>query len=214
MNFCYRQIAAAFAVTVGLTACVQTPLAPMIAVVPGPNKTFDAFGADQAACQQFAAAQTAPSVAAANNQAFGAGLLTTALGAAIGGAVGGGRAAGIGAASGAALGTVGGAATSGHAQAGVQQQYDIVYGQCMAAHGNSVPAFSPPPGMGPYSGGSSAYPRGPSPYSYGPPPPGMGPYSGGSSTYPQGPSPYSYGPPPPATGGTPYQDAPVPPPGY
>jgi hypothetical protein len=189
MNFSYSRIAAALTVTAGLTACVQTPMAPMIAVVPGPNKTFDAFGADQAACQQYAAAQTAPSVSAANSQAFGAGLFTTALGAAIGGAVGGGHAAGIGAASGAGLGALGAAGTSGYAQQGVQQQYDIVYGQCMAAHGNSVPAFSPPPGTRPYYGSSSSYPGGPSPYSYGPPPP--------------------------SPGGTPYLGAPVPPPpGY
>jgi uncharacterized protein YcfJ len=180
MNFSHRQIAAALAATMTLAACVQTPLAPMIAVVPGPNKTFDAFGADQAACQQYAAAQTAPSVTAANNQAFGAGLFTTALGAAIGGAVGGGRAAGIGAGSGAALGALGAAGTSGYVQQGVQQQYYIVYGQCMAAHGNSVPAFSPPPGRSPYSGRPSPYPGGASPYSYGPPlpPPGGPPYPG------------------------------------
>jgi hypothetical protein len=196
VNFSYSQIAAALAVTVGLTACVQTPMAPMIAVVPGPNKTFDAFGADQAACQQYAAEQTAPSVAAANSQAFGAGLFTTALGAAIGGAVGGGHAAGIGAASGAGLGALGAAGTSGYAQQGVQQQYDIVYGQCMAAHGNSVPAFSPPPGTPPYSGRPS-------------------PYSGRPSPYSGGPSPYSYGPSPPPPGGTPYSGAPVlPPSGY
>ncbi|MBV9686915.1 MAG: hypothetical protein JO096_06865, partial [Alphaproteobacteria bacterium] len=51
MNFSHPQFAAALAATIALAACVQTPTAPMIAVVPGPNKTFDAFGADQTACQ-------------------------------------------------------------------------------------------------------------------------------------------------------------------
>lgn len=167
MKLVYRQIAGAVVATVGLVACTQTPLAPMIAVLPGPNKTFDAFGVDQATCQQYAAAQTAPSVSAANSQAFGAGLFTTALGAAIGGAVGGGRAAGIGAGSGAALGALGAASTSGYAQQGIQQQYDIMYAQCMAAHGNSVPVFSPPPGRPPYSGGPAPLP--PRPPAGGPP---------------------------------------------
>ena len=81
----------------------------MIPVAPGPNKSFDAFGADQAVCQQYAAAQTAPAVAAANSQAVGGTLLTTALGAGLGAAIGGGRGAAIGAASGATLGTVAGA---------------------------------------------------------------------------------------------------------
>src|SRR5215469_3282564 len=204
MNFSYLQIAAVLATTIALAACVQTPLAPMIAVVPGPNKTFDAFGADQAACQQYAASQTAPSVAAANSQAFGAGLFTTALGAAIGGAVGGGHAAGIGAASGAGLGALGAAGTSGYAQQGVQQQYDIVYGQCMAAHGNSVPAFSPPPGISPYSGRPSPYSGGPAPYSGGP-----APYSGGPAPYSGGPAPYSGGPARYSGGPAPYSGGPA-----
>jgi len=96
-----RRVIGVVAAAIGLAACVQTPVAPMIPVAPGPNKTFDAFGADQAVCQQYAAAQTAPAVAAANNQAVGGAILTTALGAGLGAAIGGGRGAAIGAASGA-----------------------------------------------------------------------------------------------------------------
>jgi uncharacterized protein YcfJ len=139
------QIAGAVALTVSLAACVTPPPAPTIATAPGPNKSFDAFAADQAVCQQYATAQTAPQAYAATNQAVGATLLTTALGAAIGGAVGGGHAAGIGAASGAALGVFGGAANSGFAEMSLQQQYDVLYGQCMYAHGNQVPALAPSP---------------------------------------------------------------------
>ena len=201
MKLVYRNIAGAVAATVGLAACVQTPSAPTIPVSPGPSKTFETFAADQAACQQYAAAQTAPAVANANNQEIGGALLTTALGAGLGAAVGGGgwhgnagRGAGIGAGAGAAAGTLWGASQSGFAQMSVQQQYDIMYGGCMAAHGNSVPSFSPPPGAPPYAGRPSAY-------------------SGRSSPYPGGPSPYSGGTQP-YPGGTPYPGAPVPPPSY
>ena len=45
----------------------------------------------------------------------------------------------------------------------MQQQYDIMYGQCMAAHGNSVASLSLPPGAAPYSGKFSTYSGGPSP---------------------------------------------------
>jgi hypothetical protein len=167
------QIAGAVALTASLAACVTPPPGPTIAAAPGANKSFDAFAADQAACEQYATAQTAPQAYAATNQAVGATLLTTALGAAIGGAVGGGHAAGIGAASGAALGVFGGAANSGFAQMSLQQQYDVLYGQCMYAHGNQVPGLAPPPGTPPYPGGP-----GPSPYGGGPAPYGGALYPG------------------------------------
>ena len=137
------------------------PTIPTIPVAPGPNKNFEAFAADQAFCQQDATAQTAPQAYAATNQAVGTAILTTALGAALGGAIGGGHAAGIGAASGAAFGTVLGAGGSGFAQMSLQQQFDITYGQCMYAHGNQVPGFSPaagPPALSRRRSGSIALP--------------------------------------------------------
>jgi hypothetical protein len=178
------RIAGAVALIIGLGACVMPPVAPTIPVSPGPNKSFDAFAADQATCQQYATAQTAPQAYAATNQAVGTTLLTTALGAAIGGAVGGGHAAGIGAASGAALGAFGGAANSGFAQMSLQQQYDVLYGQCMYAQGNQVPGFSPSPGAPPYAGGPGPTFYGGGPYPGGP---GPGPYAGG--LYPGAPVP-------------------------
>jgi hypothetical protein len=173
MKRCDPGIACAVALTIGLGACVIPPMAPTIPVAPGPNNSFDAFAADQATCQQYATAQTAPQAYAATNQAVGTTLLTTALGAAIGGAVGGGYAAGIGAASGAALGVFGGAANSGFAQMSLQQQYDVIYGQCMYAHGNQVTGFSPPPGTPPYPGvpGPMPYEGGPYPATPVPQPP-------------------------------------------
>src|SRR6516162_1767149 len=124
MRRIYPRIASALVLTVSLSACVTPPLAPTVPVAPGPNKSFDAFAADQAACQQYATAQTAPQAYAATNQNVGVTLVTTALGAGIGGAVGGGYAAGIGAASGAALGAFAGAGNAGFAQMSLQQQYD------------------------------------------------------------------------------------------
>jgi outer membrane lipoprotein SlyB len=167
------RIAGFLAAAIALGGCVQPPVAPMIPVAPGTNKSFDAFGADQAVCQQYAAAQTAPAAAAANNQAVGGAILSTALGAGLGAAIGGGRGAAIGAASGAALGTVVGASGSSYAQMSVQQQYDVMYGQCMAAHGNSVQGFSPPPD-------APRYPGGPMP----PSGPGPGPYPGPGAPVP------------------------------
>ena len=143
------QIAAALAATISLAACVAPPAAPTIPVAPGPNKTLDAFGADQAACQQYAAAQIAPAVAAANNQAVGGALLGAALGAGLGAGIGAaagnaGKGAAIGAASGGALGIIGYSGGTPYGQESLQQQYEIMYGQCMAAHGNSVASFSRP----------------------------------------------------------------------
>jgi len=162
------RMAGALMVLAFLAACVMPPTVPTIPVAPGPNKTLEAFAAEQSYCQQYATAQTAPQAYAATNQAVATAVVTTALGAALGGAIGGGHGAGIGAASGAVFGTAVGAGGSGFAQMSLQQQFDIMYGQCMHAHGNHVPGFSPPPGIPSYSGapGPSAYP--PSPY--GPPP--------------------------------------------
>jgi hypothetical protein len=191
------RMAGAFALMVSLGACVTPPVAPTIPVAPGPNKTFEAFASEQSLCQQYATAQTAPQAYAATNQAVGTALLTTALGAGLGAAVGGsgwhgnaGRGAGIGAAGGAVVGTALGASQAGFAQMSLQQQFDVMYGQCMYAHGNQVPGFSSPPGQSSYSGGPSQSPYGPPPYSGGP---GPSPYPGGPGPSPYGPSPY--GPP-------------------
>jgi hypothetical protein len=71
MHLFHRHIAAVLAATIYLVACVAPPAAPTIPVAPGPHTTLDRFGADQAACQQYAALQFAPAVTAANNQAVG-----------------------------------------------------------------------------------------------------------------------------------------------
>jgi outer membrane lipoprotein SlyB len=148
------RLAAALAAVLAVGACAPTVMAPTVPVMPGPNKPFDQFAADQATCGQYANAQTAPLAAQANNQAVGSAILGTALGAGLGAAIGGGRGAAIGAASGAVAGTSIGANQSALAGMSLQQQYDIYYAQCMYARGNQVPGFSPsqyalPPYPGP-----------------------------------------------------------------
>lgn len=159
-----RTIGAMIAV-LGLAACAPTVMAPAVMVMPGPNKPFDQFTADQQNCQAFANSQTAPLAAQANNQALGGAILSTALGAGLGAAIGGGRGAAIGAASGAALGSGMAAQSSSMAGMSIQQQFDAFYAQCMYARGNQVPGFAPPGSFG-----------GPPPFlgppGGGPPPPG------------------------------------------
>jgi hypothetical protein len=153
-----------------VAACAAPPPGPMIPVAPGLGKSFDAYAADQNACQQYAASQTAPAAYAANNQAVGGAVLSTALGAGLGAAIGAaagsaGTGAAIGAASGAGLGTLAGASNSAYAQLSLQQQYDALYGQCMTAHGNRVMAPAPPQGYpGPGYGPPPGYPPPPPPY--------------------------------------------------
>ena len=158
MNLFHLQTSAALTATIFLAACVAPPVAPTIPVAPGPNKTMDAFAADQTACQQYSAVQIAPAVAAANNQAVGDALLGAALGAGLGAGIGAAagnaaRGAATGAASGGALGIIGSGGALGiignplgaPSPGSLQQQFDTVYGQCMASYGNSVVSFSPPP---------------------------------------------------------------------
>ncbi len=125
-----------------LSACVGQ-MAPTVSVMPGPNKPFDAFSADQAVCRQYADSQIAPLRDQANASTVGSGLLGAALGAGVGAAVGGGRGAAIGAASGAAIGTTYGAANAQMAGMTLQQQYDVFYSQCMYGRGNQIPGYAP-----------------------------------------------------------------------
>jgi uncharacterized protein YcfJ len=147
-----------------VSACVTPPMGPTVRVMPGHNKSLEAFQQDETVCEQYASQRVAGGAEAANNQAIGEGLLGTALGAGLGAAVGGGRGAAIGAASGAVVGTAVGSNASEGAQMSLQRRYDMAYAQCMSTKGNQVPGprRGPPPG---YYG-----PPGPPP-GYGPPPP-------------------------------------------
>jgi uncharacterized protein YcfJ len=171
---------------VGLTAlavlagCATQPMGPMVGVLPGQNKSPQAFQDDDMTCRGYAQQMVAGQAQAANNQAVGAGVLGTVLGAGLGAAIGGGQGAAIGAASGAVGGTAIGASQSSAAQGGIQHQYDNAYMQCMYSRGNQVPGAGgygapqpPAPGYGPPQGyGPQGPGYGPPQQGYGPPPPG------------------------------------------
>ena len=159
-----------------LGGCAVTPPSgPSVMVLPGPGKTFNAFQVDDYSCraaagQSIGYAAGATSQAAQQNGAASAvagTLMGAAAGAAIGAAAGNaGEGAAIGAGSGLVLGTASGAANTQASQAGLQWQYDVTYGQCMAAKGNSVPPMPPagpygyayPPPYGVYPGYGYFYP--------------------------------------------------------
>src|ERR1700686_2790198 len=115
-----RRPAGIVAAALMLTACVGQ-MAPTVAVMPGSNKPFDAFSADQTLCRQYADSQIAPLRDQANASTVGSTLA--------GAAVGGGRGAAIGAASGAAVGAGAGAVNAQMAGMSLQQQYDVFYSQ-------------------------------------------------------------------------------------
>lgn len=140
---------AALAALVLVEGCAGPPGGPTVAVLPGNGKSFEAFQADDALCRQFASAQVAGQAQSANATGVGTAVLGTVLGAGLGAAIGGGRGAGIGAASGALGGTALGAGGSANAQAGIQQQYNIAYMQCMYTRGNQIPGYAPAPGFPP-----------------------------------------------------------------
>lgn len=167
----HTRLAGMMAAVIALSACAPTVMAPTVPVMPGANKPFDQFAADQQTCQAYANSQTAPMAAQANNQAAGGALLTTMLGAGLGAAFGGGRGAAIGAASGALVGTGMAAQNSSLAGMNIQQQYNIFYAQCMYARGNQVPGFAPNQyALPPYPGAAPGAPVAPPPGAPVPPP--------------------------------------------
>jgi len=147
MNTSMRWLALASALL--LTACVTVPTGPSVMVLPGTNKSFEAFQADSFTCQQFAQASlgyagAAPGQSvtdpAAANAVIGGTLLGAASGAAIGAASGGaGPGAAIGAGAGLLIGSAVGGNALGYGYYANQRRYDNAYVQCMYAKGNQVP---------------------------------------------------------------------------
>jgi hypothetical protein len=124
-----------------LAACATAPSGPSIMSLPGSNKTFDQFRADDLDCRQFASVQiggTTPGQAATDSTVRSAAVGTAvgaAAGALIDGASGAGWGAGFGLLTGALVGSSSGYA-SGYS---LQQRYDIAYVQCMYSKGHKVP---------------------------------------------------------------------------
>jgi outer membrane lipoprotein SlyB len=167
--------AAAIIGALALAGCaVAPPTGPDVMVLPGKDKSFEAFQADDAACRQYASAQigNASPAEAATESGVGSTVLGTLLGGAAGAAIGaatGNPAAGAAIGAGAGLVT-GGAAGIGTAQASgisLQRRYDMGYLQCMSAKGENVPAASASYSGYPYY--PPYYPYYPSYYPYYPP---------------------------------------------
>jgi hypothetical protein len=128
-----------------LGACASVPAGPSVMVLPGRDKSFEAFQADDELCRGWAEHQTGASPVEAVDRG-------TAKGAAVGAGLGAAAGALIGAAShdagpGALFGAgagllLGSAAGSSHGYAAgysLQQRYDAAYTQCMYANDNQVP---------------------------------------------------------------------------
>lgn len=118
-----------------LGGCATQPLGPTIPVMPAPGKDMKAFQQDEDYCEQYASDRAAGRVKQADDDELRRGVLGAALGASIGALAGNTKGALAGGAIGALLGSSSGA---GYDQHRVQRGYDIAYGQCMTARGNSV----------------------------------------------------------------------------
>ncbi len=152
-----RLLSVSIAAVLVLGGCATVPTGPAVMVLPGYQKSFDQFRADEGDCRGYAqmaiggpnANQPANDAAAAN--AVGAAALGAAAGAILGSVTGhAGNGAAIGAGTGLLFGSAASANTSGFSSYQLQRQYDVAYLQCMYARGNQVPGQvayrGPPPG--------------------------------------------------------------------
>ena len=165
-----------------LGGCVSVPTGPSVMAMPGKDKTYEQFRADQQQCQQYAQDAIGGQAAQTQNNAANSAAVGTAVGAVAGALIGAASGnAGAGAAIGAGGGLLVGSAAGSNAAAGgnysMQQRYDMTYTQCMYSKGNQVQQpvqtttvytyhprhyyYAPPPPPGYY---------GPPPVYYGPPP--------------------------------------------
>lgn len=161
-----RSVSLLLASTLALGACAVLPSGPSVMALPGTNKTFDQFRADDYSCRQYAFGQVGGTTAQqnANTSALGSAAIGTALGAAAGAAFDGGSGAAVGAGVGLLTGAAVGAGNSYSSGYATQQRYDAAYVQCMYASGNRVPVYGnmttrvsppsartmPPPNYQPY----------------------------------------------------------------
>jgi hypothetical protein len=125
------------------------PNGPSVMVLPGTNKTFDQFRADDFECRQFASMQVGgvSPEQAANDSGVKSAVVGTVIGAAAGAAINGGSGAAVGAGAGLLVGALAGAGAGQASAYTLQQRYDYGYEQCMYAKGHKVPVtgnFAPP----------------------------------------------------------------------
>ncbi|MFL9923374.1 glycine zipper family protein [Herbaspirillum lusitanum] len=167
-----------------LGGCVSVPTGPSVMAMPGKDKSYEQFRADQMACQQYSQEAIGGQAQATQNNSVNSAAVGTAIGAVAGALVGAASGnAGAGAAIGAGGGLLVGSAAGSNAAAGgnysMQQRYDMTYTQCMYSKGNQV--------QQPVQTTTTTYYYHPRRYYYSAPPPPPGYY---------GPPPTYYGPPP------------------
>lgn len=119
-----------------LGACTTVPTAPSILALPGTNRSFDSFRADDQDCRAYAMRQITVPVADPGVQSA---VVGTAVGAVAGAAIGGQQGAAVGAGTGLLMGSAVGADSSRAYTYGTQRQYDHAYIQCMYGRGHKVP---------------------------------------------------------------------------
>ncbi len=127
------------------TACATIPAGPSVMVLPGSQKSFETFQAEDEICRSWAdhSIGVSPAHAAGERTVAGA-AVGTAMGAAAGAAIGAasgaaGPGAAIGAGAGLLMGTAGGASQGERTGMSLQRRYDTAYMQCMYAKGNQIP---------------------------------------------------------------------------
>jgi hypothetical protein len=127
-----------------LMGCAQMPTGPTAHVMPGPNKPFEVFVADDKLCRDWAHSRVGGPGSDAAAQRFAAATATgVVLGAAAGALIGGSHgSAGVGAAVGGMTGAAVGSDQSQYTAGTAQRRYDIAYQQCMYAKGNQVPGVA------------------------------------------------------------------------
>lgn len=133
-------VAAASAVLL-LAACATAPVGPSVLVLPGEDKTFEQFRADDYECRQYASFQvqgTTPDSIAADSGVKSA-AVGTVIGAVAGGLIGGRDGAATGAGAGLIIGSAGGAGAARSSQMTAQRRYDFAFQQCMYAKGHKIP---------------------------------------------------------------------------
>ncbi|HMM55053.1 MAG TPA: glycine zipper family protein [Candidatus Desulfobacillus sp.] len=145
-----------------LAACVSMPNGPNVLVLPGTSMSFEQFRMDEAACRQYAEAETGQSAeGAAASSAAQSAAIGTAVGAVAGAIIGGRSGAGVGAGTGLIVGSASGAGSARVSGDVLQRRYDNAYIQCMYAKGHRVPVagnFSPEPQRTPAQQAAPQYP--------------------------------------------------------
>jgi uncharacterized protein YcfJ len=113
-------------------------------VLPGPDKSFEQFQADDSFCRQWADQNSLPPRDFVNQTTIQGAVMGTLWGAGLGAAIGAisgdaGVGAAIGAGSGLILGAVSGADAGRQSNYEAQQRYNSAYQHCMYSQGNPVP---------------------------------------------------------------------------